>query len=166
MPPTWCGFQCLVDYKKTFWFYIWLYITDSKRHQLLHTLTGRLTQASTSNDIVVKSLLFCGNFVINCRISTVRSALHFNSRSESEKEEKCSVLANAKLDFRFTYWTLFMKQWRNHITFWGATSLLIVVSPPFEVRYIWLADCNWKNTVDSSRNAKLEFGLLLWEPCE
>jgi len=65
----WFSVSCLVDYKKTLWFYIWLYITDSKRHQLLHTLTGRLTQASTSKDLVVKSLLFWGNFVINCRIS-------------------------------------------------------------------------------------------------
>jgi len=45
--------------------------------------------------------------------------------------------------------------------FWGPTSLLIVVSPPFEVRYIWFADLNWKNTVDPPRNAKLEFGLFL-----
>jgi len=161
----WFSVPCLVDYKKTLWFYFWLYVTDSERHQLLHTLTGRLTQASTSNDIVVKSLLFWGSFVINYRISNVRSALHLNSRSESEKEEKYLVVANAKLDFRFTYWTLFKKQWRNPITFLGASSLLIV-SPPFEVRYVWLADWNWKNTVDPSRNAKLELNHFCGEPCE
>jgi len=96
-----------------------LFITDSKSHRLLHTLTGRLTQASTFNDIVVKSILLCGNFVIDCRISTVWGALHLNSGSVSEKEEKYLVVANAKLDFQFIYWTLFEKQLRNHITFWG-----------------------------------------------
>jgi len=43
----------------------------------------------------------------------------------------------------------------------GATSLLIVESPPFEVLFIRFADWNWKNTVDPSRNGKLDFGLFL-----
>ena len=61
---------------------------------------------------------------------------------------------------------LFEKQWRYHITFRGATSLLIVVSPPFEVRNIWLADRNAKIEVDPSQNAELEFGFFCGEPCE